>query len=106
MKIPKTIQKFLDKHPECRAIPITYNYSGIPVRRKGWDIVLYDKENVSHPCLIALEPVGYNHFREKWLVRDHHQKYGGPRSVVRISQALKFVDVTQRTNYFTKHNFG
>jgi hypothetical protein len=105
MKIPKTIQKFLDKHPECRAIPVTYKAQGIKLKRKGWDIVLHNDGNDSHPCLIALEPVSYRHYPEKWLVRDHHQEYKGPMRVVKISHALAFVDVSKKTSYWTKYRF-
>jgi len=83
MKIPKCLINFSNQY-NVDIVPIRYKAQGIYCKRKGFDIV----DSQTKRIIISFEPVNYNYYPEKWMVRDVSENYTGPKEFQRLSAKI------------------
>lgn len=102
MKTPKTLEKIAREH-NLEVIPITYNFSGIVLKRKGFDLVRKESfrsvDQVIYKHIVCgIEPVDFSTSGEKWYLRTVPKEYSGKRYFKKISMAMfKDVDFTKNS---------
>jgi len=75
----KTLEKYCKKHGLNYKV-ITYKAQGQKVRRKGYDLLKNGR------FIVALEPVQYRLYPEKYLIRFAPFGYNGPFRINRINE--------------------
>jgi hypothetical protein len=75
----KTLENYCKKHGLDYQV-ITYKAQGQKVRRKGYDLLKNGR------FILALEPVQYRFYPEKYLIRFAPLGYDGPLRINRINQ--------------------
>ena len=75
----KTLEKYCKKNGIDYQV-ITYKAQGQKVRRKGYDLLKNGR------FIVALEPVNYRSYPEKYLVRSAPFGYDGPLRINRITE--------------------
>lgn len=99
MKTPKILEQIARLH-NLEVIPITYNFYGIKLKRKGYDLVRKESfrdinQIVYKRIVCGIEPVDFSNGK-KWYLRTVPKEYSGQTYFKRISKSMfKDIDFTK-----------
>lgn len=93
MKTPKHLEQFAKDH-NLILLPITYKAQGFKLKRKGFDLCKPNGE-----IIISFEPVSFNSYPDKWLIRYSYSDYKGKIYITRIDRNfLNGLDITAKSH--------
>jgi len=101
MKTPKILEK-IARENNLEVIPIAYNFSGIKLKRKGFDLVRKESfrsiDQVVYKRIVCeIEPVDFS-TGAKWYLRTVPKEYSGKMYFKKISMSMfKDIDFTKNS---------